>query len=101
MEKAGPFQERERFGGHLLEASTASQAGAGQEAAGVRRAQCRKESGPYPTGSYLKGSKQRRDLDRFLEKSSGQLGGGGWKGERLRIVIQAQADGRPDQGLGQ
>ena len=102
MGKAGPFQEREMCGDHLLEASTASQAGAraGQEAAGACRTQCRSERGPYPTHSYLKGFKQRRDLAKFLERSSGQLGWGGWKGERFKVVIQAQVDGSLDRGLG-
>ena len=81
--KAGPFQEREMCGDHLLEASTASQAGAraGQEAAGAGRTQCRNERSPYPTCSYLKGFKQRKDLAKFSERSSGQLGWG-WMGGR-------------------
>lgn len=84
--KAGPFQEREMCGDHLLEASTASQAGAraGQEAAGARRTQCRNERGPYPTRSYLKGFKQRRDLAKFLERSSGQLGWGWMEGREIQ-----------------
>ena len=42
---------------------------------------CRNERSPYPTCSYLKGFKQRRDLAKFLESSSGQLGWG-WMGGR-------------------
>lgn len=34
------------------------------------------ERGPYPTRSYLKGFKQRRDLAECLERSSGLLGWG-------------------------
>lgn len=60
--------------------------------------QSRKESGPYSRGSQrLKGLKQRKDLVRFLERSSGQLGRDGWQGERLR-VIQARGDGHLDKG---
>lgn len=47
----------------------------------------------------LKGFKQRKDLVRFLERSSGELGKSGWQGERLSNP--GERFWRPGQGLGQ